>query len=123
MKYLIYLWQLPQHIVALLYFLYLKWRKQVLMVDKEEQYIVYTKNVKGSVTLGMYIFLSFRATERTLKHEIGHTKQSLYLGPLYLIVIGIPSITWAILHGTWIKGKSYYDFWTEKWANKLGGVE
>ncbi len=118
-----WIWQLPQHIVALLYYWYLIWRKQILMIEKENAYVIYTKNVTGSVTLGMYVFLSYKATKRTLMHEIGHTKQSLYLGPLYLIVIGIPSITWAIIHKTWLKSKSYYIFYTEKWANKLGGVE
>lgn len=71
----------------------------------------------------MYIFLSFRATERILKHEIGHTKQSLYLGPLYLIVIGLPSIVWAFIQSRWMKDCDYYSFYTEKWANRLGGIE
>ena len=118
-----WIWQLPQHIAALLYYWYLIMRKQVLMVEREDAYVIYTKNVKGSVTLGMYIFLSYKATKRTLMHEIGHTRQSLYLGPLYLIIIGLPSLTWAIIHSTWMKRRNYYNFYTEKWANRLGGVE
>lgn len=118
-----WIWQLPQHIVALLYYWYLIYKKRILMVDKEDVYVIYTKNVTGSVTLGIYIFLSWRASTKTLMHEIGHTKQSLYLGPLYLLVIGLPSITWVLIHRTWLKSKSYYWFFSEKWANKLGGVE
>jgi len=29
--------------------------------------------------------------QRTLVHEYGHTIQSIILGPLYLLIIGIPS--------------------------------
>lgn len=46
-------------------------------------------------------------------HEYGHTRQSRYLGPFYLILIGIPSIISAMT--------SVHEFmpW-EKWADKLG---
>ena len=55
-------------------------------------------------------------------HELGHHKQSLILGPLYLIVIGIPSLIHAWLWNP-NSGKSYYDFYTEHWANKLSKIE
>ena len=54
-------------------------------------------------------------------HEHGHARQSLYLGPFYLFVIGIPSLLWACLYRKHKRG-SYYAFYTEKWADKLGGV-
>lgn len=54
-------------------------------------------------------------------HEWGHTRQSLYLGPLYLLIIGLPSIIWAMIHTPNSK-KSYYFFYTERWADKLGGI-
>jgi len=81
----------------------------------------------GSVSLGSYIFLcpSHWNDEETLKHEKGHTIQSMYLGWLYLFVIGIPSVIWASCFG-WYRKKhnlSYYDFYTEKWANDLAGIE
>ena len=49
----------------------------------------------------------------------------MYLGWLYLFVIGIPSLAWAILYGTIIKPSTngYYKFYTEKWADRLGNVE
>lgn len=88
----------------------------------------YEYNLKcGSVSLGEYIFLcpSHWGDERVLKHEQGHAKQSLYLGWLYLIVIGIPSVVWAgCLEGYRRKNNvSYYAFYTERWADKLGGVK
>ena len=61
---------------------------------------------------------------RLLVHEYGHTIQSLMLGPLYLIVIGIPSTLWGFLPNLNRKRKeeqiSYFSFFTEKWANILG---
>lgn len=61
---------------------------------------------------------------RLLVHEYGHTIQSLILGPLYLIVMGIPSTLWGFLPSLQRKrkeeGLSYFAFFTEKWANYLG---
>lgn len=82
----------------------------------------------GAITFGMFIFIYAdfgSGTENMLKHEYGHTIQSKILGPLYLLVIGLPSIIWA---GCFKKYReknkiSYYSLYTEKWANKLGGVE
>ena len=34
-------------------------------------------------------------SKRLLVHEYGHTIQSLILGPLYLIIMGIPSTIWG----------------------------
>jgi hypothetical protein len=58
-----------------------------------------------------------------IQHELGHSIQSLILGPLYLIVIGLPSWIWF----TWYnngkdKRVSYYWFYTEAWANKLAKI-
>jgi hypothetical protein len=114
-----YLWQLPQNVVAIFYYLYLIGQESLITVGKYKDTMVYTRNGYGSVTLGNYIFLSPIAPESTLLHEYGHTRQSLRLGPLYLIIIGIPSILWAATHKWIAPNKSYYDFYTEKWANKL----
>ncbi len=117
-----YIWQLPQNIIALIYLGYLIAEKQIPAVEAYKGAKVYTKYSSGSVTLGNYIFVSSRATENTIKHEWGHTRQSLLLGPLYLIIIGIPSILWAMTHRTIAPDKSYNWFYTEAWADKLGDV-
>ncbi len=61
-------------------------------------------------------------SNRLLVHEYGHTIQSLILGPLFLIIIGIPSALWAFFGGRKRKEKQipYGAFFTEKWANNLG---
>lgn len=123
MEVLEYIWQLPQTIAAFIYFTYLSNRNEILDTCTYQGTIVFIKrSAGGSVTLGNHIFLSPKATDATVMHEWGHTRQSLMLGPLYLIVIGIPSIIWAAIHKSLAPNKSYYWFYTESWADRLGGV-
>lgn len=80
-----------------------------------------------SMGLGMFIFYGHAGTEeaaQVLVHEWGHTIQSIILGPLFMLVIALPSTIWAFvpIFGKWRKeGRyKYTDFFCEKWANKLG---
>jgi hypothetical protein len=60
-------------------------------------------------------------------HEYGHSRQSAMLGPLYLLVVGIPSLMrvaysryYRKKHGhAW---KRYFDAFPENWADTLGGI-
>ena len=127
MKYIrnliLFIWQLPQHIVALIYFGYLVMMCKDLGVDSRyKQATVIPCIMRGAVTLGNYVFVGLTSEYRkTVKHELGHTIQSKILGPLYLIVIGIPSITYCGLRRLFpsLRKKDYYNFYTEKWANNL----
>lgn len=123
MKYLLmYLWQLPQNLLGTLYRDLLACKEKVYLVNSTEDFTLYAKDTPGSVTLGRHIFISSRAGSNTIKHETGHVKQSQILGPLYLPLIGMPSILWAAIHKKIAPKKSYYSFYTEKWANKLVGL-
>ncbi len=81
---------------------------------------------RGSVSLGRYIFLSESANAQhdLLIHEYGHTIQSLILGPLYLAVVGIPSLLWAGMPAfaryRKQRGVDYDSVYPENWANALG---
>ena len=127
MKYIrnliLFIWQLPQHIVALIYFGYLVMMCKDLGIDSRyKQATVIPCIMRGAVTLGNYVFVGLNSEYRkTVKHELGHTIQSKILGPLYLIVIGIPSITYCGLRRLFpsLRKKNYYNFYTEKWANNL----
>ena len=127
MKYIrnliLFIWQLPQHIVAIIYFGYLVMMCKDLGVDSRyKQATVIPCIMRGAVTLGDYVFVGLTSEYRkTVKHELGHTIQSKILGPLYLIVIGIPSITYCGLRRLFpsLRKKNYYNFYTEKWANNL----
>lgn len=120
---ILFIWQLPQHIVALIYFGYLVMMCKDLGVDSRyKQATVIPCIMRGAVTLGNYVFVGLNSEYRkTVKHELGHTIQSKILGPLYLIIIGIPSITYCSLRRLFpsLRKKNYYDFYTEKWANNL----
>lgn len=119
-----YVWQFPQMLAAWIYYLLKK--KYILYNSQGKFYKVYVGANRGGVTLGDKIFISKcyhgEYLDLIIAHESGHVKQSLYLGPLYLFVIGIPSILWAITHKYIAPRKSYYWLFCEKWANKLGGV-
>ena len=120
---ILFIWQLPQHIVALIYFGYLVMMCKDLGIDSRyKQAIVIPCVMRGAVTLGNYVFVGLNSEYRkTVKHELGHTIQSKILGPLYLIVIGIPSITYCGLRRLFpsLRKKNYYNFYTEKLANNL----
>ena len=100
--------------------------------------IVTERDAPSSVSLGMFVFVTSNPMmdkrlenkipddeipQRLLVHEYGHTIQSLIFGPLYLIVMGIPSKLWGFLPSCQKrreKGGSYFSFFTEKFANYLG---
>lgn len=81
-----------------------------------------------SLSLGIFIFVSDklegRLREEIIIHEYGHTVQSIILGPLYFPVIAIPSAVWcmtpALEKRRMKRGISYYSFYPERWANRLG---
>ena len=118
---LLFLWQLPQNLVGLLLRLIYKG------YDDKTNGIIVRRSLKmsGGISLGRYIIVNQFSKDKTIYHELGHCKQSKYLGWLYLLVIGIPSIVWAGLYGKVIKptANGYYKFYTEKWADKLGNVQ
>ena len=100
--------------------------------------IVTVREAPSSVSLGMFVFVTSNSMkdkrienkipdeelrDRLMVHEYGHTIQSLIFGPLYLIVMGIPSTLWGFLPSCQKrreKGVSYFSFFTEKFAKYLG---
>ena len=117
---LLCLWQLPQNFVGLLL------RAIFKGYDSQYESAIVRRSTKmqGGISLGKYIIVSQWAGEKTIKHEYGHCEQSMRLGWLYLPVIGLPSIVWAGLYGRIVKEtpSGYYKFFTERWADKLGGI-
>lgn len=114
----LYLWQLPQNLIgATLCYWYYK-DGDIYPWNESSDIIVncYSEKMLGGITLGQYIIISDICHAY---HEYGHTIQSKILGPLYLLIVGIPSIIHAGLHKYICKNKDYYHFYTEKWANKL----
>ncbi len=86
------------------------------------------RSAGSSVSLGLFVFVSDALGEReagpVLVHEYGHTLQSLLLGPLYLPVIGLPSVAWGF-HPRFVRLRRerslpYSAFFTERWASRWG---
>lgn len=116
---LLFIWQLPQNIVALIMMLFLS----NLRLIKTDNYCFsfMADNMSGGISLGSFIFLSkyMGCVDRYVAHEYGHVVDSHIWGPLYLFVIGLPSLLNAWIGFT----DCYYDFYTEAWANKHAGLE
>ena len=90
---------------------------------------------RDGISLGKYIFVPAHGqtyspahgqahSEFLLEHEYGHSLQSLILGPLYLLLVGLPSMAWNRLpyfeRRRKITGKSYYSVIFERTASSLG---
>ena len=129
----LYVWQLPQNLLGVLLVALL--RPERVHVMENGNRICFATRMCGGISLGKYSIvntshyrkdISESLKRDTVRHNaIGHATQSLYLGWLYLIVIGLPSLVWAMLYGTVVKPtkSKYYKFYTELWADKLGEVK
>ena len=121
MNLILWLWQAPQNLVGLVLRLLFRGR---LVEFRGRLFRYVPKFPGGGISLGSTVIVrySLRQAPKVYAHEYGHTRQSLFLGPFYLLVIGIPSFLWACYHKR-DKRKSYYWFYTERWADRLGGVK
>ena len=125
---LLWAYQLPQHLLAMLIFVYLnlfRGVKEDIEWKKSRLFIAKTKRLEWGVSLGFYVFLTpaFAGDIRTIQHEYGHTRQSMMLGPLYLLAVGVPSFVRASIWYVFRKlNRDYYKGYPEAWADRLGGV-
>ncbi len=89
--------------------------------------IVYLPWNAGGLSMGLFIFMRENHekkewTYNTRIHEYGHTWQCLLLGPLYYIIIALPSVIWCNFFANYRKKNnvSYYKLYCEAWANNWG---
>ena len=123
---LLYIWQLPQNLLGLLVIFFSKAK------PNEDGFFtgVYFTKCNFGVSLGSYIILNKDIIMNDILHERGHQEQSLYLGWLYLIIIGLPSACGNLydrwFHKNWTyleRYRWYYSLPWEHWADKLGDVK
>lgn len=125
---IIWIWQLPQNIIGWIFAKTSCFESTTFFKGKEIK-VYFSNYVFGcGVSLGNYIILDYKkycgkCCINTKLHEYGHHIQSLYLGPLYLFVVGIPSVIRNILYRFFNFKKDYYAGFPEKWADELGGVK
>ena len=122
------LWELPQTVLgALLLLTQLPRHRRVELLHGR----VFVEVRHFGISLGKFVYWSplfddpARARPSNKAHEYGHCIQSIIFGPLYLLLIGIPSVSrgaYVVLHYR-LKRKRwthYYDGYPEDWADRLG---
>lgn len=128
------IWQLPQNIIAFIIIFILNKENERCLNVINNHYVWFVKHgvFKCGVSLGDFIILSekyklLNKTDKfltdTVLHEYGHQRQSIFFGPLYLLIIGLPSLCNNIYSRIFKKdSKWYYNRYPEKWADELGEV-
>ena len=122
-------WELPQTLLALLFMVVFRTRP---MDHRKRIRKTHSNGYLTCFSLGEFIFFSWRDIgswdwEETQRHELGHSIQSRILGPLYLILIAIPSVLWNAMSrmnnnvGRWMSAH-YYDTPWEHLADVHGKV-
>ena len=126
-------WEGPQTALGVAVLVVEAARRRIVQFEVEDGRLVVESTGTG-VSLGHVVFWSRENSRwhdldlRNRAHELGHTKQSRLLGPLYLPVVGFPSISrvayaFAYRELTGKPWTGYYDGYPENWADRLGGVE
>lgn len=125
------LWELPQCLLGFILFQVYSVGCHCMETPYGDVRILYSERMRGGISLGRFIILPWKYRNNsssyvrdTISHEYGHTRQSAWLGWLYLVVIGLPSLLWAWAHSTFkrLREVDYYSFYTERWADDIGGV-
>ena len=101
-------WGLPQNLIGLMLLPLLRceerFRFHGALVTRFKKNRLLSQ--KGAFSLGTFIYIPAEwgneQSRRIAVHEYGHSVQSLILGPLYLPLVGLPSVIWA---GVWAGSK------------------
>ena len=110
------IWELPQNIFGSI--LYICYRRNQHTIEHNHVFI-YSPHF--AVSLGSFIFWN----KDNKAHEFGHARQSLLCGPLYLVIIGLPSVIRKVysIYYLWRYKDSrlhYFNGYPENWADTLG---
>lgn len=127
------LWELPQDLLGAAALAGEAVSGRIVAIEVEDGRLVIESTGTG-VSLGHFVFWSRRDNrwhlmdERNRAHELGHAKQSALLGPLYLPIVGVPSVGRAVYamlfrEVTGARWTRYYEGFPERWADELGGVD
>ncbi len=129
---LLILWELPQLVLGLFFLLFISFKKgKKKRLRYKDVDIYFVEDFPGGISLsGIIILNKIEAflldsdsikSRRSLIHEYGHSIQSVWLGWLYLPLVGLPSLIRSIL---WTNSKRdsrfYYKRFPEHWADALG---
>ena len=126
---LAFTWELPQTLFALFLMLFIRTKP---LDHKKRIRRTHSNSYLTCFSLGEFIFFRWNDIgawdwHETQKHEMGHSVQSRILGPLYLILIALPSVIWNAMSrmnnkmGQWMS-IHYYDTPWEHLADVHGKV-
>ena len=116
-------WGLSVNLAGLLVFLFCRTR------SRQERFVnsvvCYLPGNRGGMSLGIFLFISLQNPEEDCAlcvHEYGHTIQCLFLGPLYWVLVAVPSFLWFHLcSGLRAARRIPYDaLYCERWADQWG---
>ena len=121
-------WGILQNLVGLIGFLLFSGKYRHDRFHNAFVTYVDTDKPFGGISLGIFIFVNGKRSEEWLHdtriHEYGHTIQSLVLGPMWPLVIALPSFIWCNFPPLCRYRKendvSYYALYCEGWANIWG---
>ncbi len=114
-------WCFLQNLIGFTIWVYLKFVKEGKRKKNKEGIVYFSTSHFGGCSLGYFIFLN-GDNEIDIHHEYGHELQSLLLGPLYLLLVGLPSGITCLFNLTNNNNYKYYLLPWECWADKWGGV-
>jgi hypothetical protein len=117
----LFIWQILQNLIGIGFWVYFKIRGDLETIVKNKYSKVYrSKYMSGGISLGAFAFVSnnLAKKETAIRHEQGHMWDSKVMGPLYLFIVGIPSLLNAAFDFT----ECYYSFYCERWANQHAGI-
>lgn len=116
MKVVMWLWQLPQHLLGMVLILASGARRTVADRTLYVAYAGWFSNM--GICLGDIIIIGQDSWgEFSIRHEKMHQRQSHLLGPMYLPTVGIVSIIRNIYGRLMKKPLSwYYNAWPENWV-------
>lgn len=126
------IWQLPQVLIGVLIALF------GICFCKDREFIPYetekigvfelrmnmTDKFRFCFSVGPFVVTPYKCMDETIRHETGHSIQSLYLGPLYLVAVAIPSMIVMAYKKVFKKDAEWYHSkYPESWADKLSGLK
>lgn len=133
-----WIWEFPQCLMGVCLYPFYK-KTLIKKVNYKDSVVYIYDKFPGGISLGKYIHIDSNKTyintaweqeslERDIKHEYGHTHDSKWQGPLYLLFTGLLSVGWLLtrrVHNKYCKENkkwNYYWFFTERRADKFGEV-
>lgn len=119
-----FIWELPQNLIGILVKLvFIKYGKREVETIRQGTCEIQNWSMYSGISLGWWQFTHKNADKNTASHEVAHSIESVVLGPLYLVLIGLPSIMWAgIIWPYFMHDKSYYWFYTEFITDRIAGI-